>query len=376
MRILFLTSKSLGGSGKYISSLASALRERSYYCELLYYPFGVDQDAEIESAFSAVHYFKSEPGFSPLSIISNLKKVRKTLKAGQFDWVHTHTSLGGLFGRLGSIGLGSYLKVGHTIHAFGADEFTPIPQKWIFWLVERFLDSFTKAYVSPSMYMLEYGRRTNLIRAEKVTVIYNSLPLKNLSREIIELRKHKRLEMCVSDDEIIYLFCGRLERQKGVDVLIKCLAKLPNDLKYRLVVCGIGQDEEELRTLAESLDVHEHIIWAGWQNDLQSFYAAADVFVMPSRWESFGLVFLEAMNHSLPVASTRAQAIPEVVVHGETGLLCAREDSDSFAKNLLTLALNSELRFCLGQAGKKRLESCFKFEKFVDEHIKWYNSYP
>ncbi|WP_300049489.1 glycosyltransferase family 4 protein [Malikia sp.] len=371
-KILFVTSKSLGGSGKYISTLASALRDRGHHCELVYFPLGVAQDTEIEAAFAAVHHFDSRPGFSPIAVAANVKKVRSILKAGRFDWVHTHTSLGGLFGRLGSIGAGASLKVGHTIHAYGADEFTPVPQKWVYWAIERFLDDFTDAYVSPSKYMVEYGRRTHVIRPHKATVIYNSLQLKPVSPEAAELRRRKREELGVADGEIVYLFCGRLERQKGVDVLIASLGKLPKDLAYRLVICGIGDDGVKLRAQAEQLGVAQRITWAGWQTDLEPFYAAADAYVMPSRWESFGLVFLEAMNHSLPVASTRTQAIPEVVADGETGLLSLNEDADGFAQNLLKLALNAEQRRTLGRAGKQRLESHFRFERFVDEHVSWY----
>ena len=373
LKILFVTSKSLGGSGKYISTLASALRDRGHHCELIYFPLGVAQDTEIEEAFSAVHHFESRPGFSPLGVAANIARVRNVLKEGQFDWIHTHTSLGGLFGRVGALLSNRPIKVGHTIHAYGADEFTPMPEKWIYWIVERFLDMLTDAYVSPSKYMVEYGNRTNVISSHKATVIYNSLRLEPPPQEVIDVRNFKRKILGITDNEVMYLFCGRLERQKGVDILINSLSKLPLNLNYRVVICGTGEDEGELKTQAVRLGVDKNIIWAGWQVDLEPFYAAADVYVMPSRWESFGLVFLEAMNYSLPVLSSLTQAIPEVVSNGVTGLLSETENSDMLAQNIFLLAQNSELRHQLGRAGKCRLESHFQFEKFVDKHIEWYN---
>lgn len=376
MKILFVTSKSLGGSGKYISTLAAALRERGYHCELVYYPMGVAQDAEIEAAFSAVHHFKARPGFSPMSVAANVARVRDVLQHNRFDWVHTHTSLGGLFGKVGAKMAQSGARVGATIHAYGADEFTPVPQKWVYWVIERFLDLLTDAYVSPSQYMVDYGRRIHVIAQNKATVIHNSLPLQPPSDDVSALRLSKRAALGLANDQTAFLFCGRLEKQKGVDVLIAAFAKLPQDLRCHLILCGIGDDEDKLREQARTLGLEANITWAGWQTELEPFYACADVYAMPSRWESFGLVFLEAMNHSLPVASTRTQAIPEVVEDGVTGLLSANEDVSALAENLLKLATDHVLRQRLGQAGKKRLGESFSFERFVDAHVQWYKAAP
>jgi len=372
-RILFVTSKSLGGSGKYISTLASALRERGHHCELVYFPLGVAQDAEIEAAFAAVHHFECRPGFSPLAVARNIKKVHRILKINCFDWVHTHTSLGGLFGRLGSIGAGP-VKVGHTIHAYGADEFTPVPQKWIYWAIERFLDELTDAYVSPSKYMVDFGAKTKVINPAKATVIYNSLPLKAVACNVGELRNKKRIELGFGHEDNVLLFCGRIEKQKGLDVLVAALGKLNDDFRVRLIVCGVGDDEEKIRAKSKDYGVEKYITWAGWQSDLGDFYAAADVYVMPSRWESFGLVFLEAMNYSLPILSTRTQAIPEVVLDGVSGLLCENENSDELASNIIKLIKDDNFSKSLGVAGNKRLIEFFRFEKFVDEHVRWYES--
>ena len=375
-KILFVTSKSLGGSGKYISTLAAALRERGHHCELIYYPMGVVQDGEIEAAFSAVHHFKARPGFSPIGVAANVARVREVLMNNHFDWVHTHTSLGGLFGKVGATLARSGARVGATIHAYGADEFTPVPQKWVYWVIERFLDLLTDAYVSPSQYMVDYGRRIHVIGSNKATVIHNSLPLQPPSADVAKLRLSKRAALGLADDQMVFLFCGRLEQQKGVDILISAFAKVPQNLRCHLILCGIGDDEDKLREQARALGVEANITWAGWQSELEAFYACADAYAMPSRWESFGLVFLEAMNYTLPVVSTRTQAIPEVVDDGVTGLLSTNENDSEFAFNLIRMAQDSNLRRSLGEAGNIRLREHFSFDKFVDAHVQWYETRP
>jgi glycosyltransferase involved in cell wall biosynthesis len=372
-KILFVTSKSLGGSGKYISSLATALREKGYYCELIYPPTGVTQDAEIEAAFSTVHHFAAAPRFAPVRIVKNMFQVRKLVAQNDFDWVHTHTSLGGVIGKLGAKLAPKKVAVGATLHAYAADEFTPVPQKWFYWIIERFLDLLTDAYVAPSHHMIEYGKRIRVIDSKKATVIHNSLPLQPPSSSLALERATNRASLGFAADEIIFLFCGRLEKQKGVDTLIAGFSKIPAELRPRLVICGLGEDERKLKQLAVSLNIDSRIHWAGWQSDVAPFYAMADVYVMPSRWESFGLVFLEAMNFSFPVVSTRTQAIPEVVDDKGTGLLCESGDVVALAENMTLLATDAELRCRMGKAGKRRLTEHFTFERFVEDHTRWYD---
>jgi len=371
-RILFVTSKSLGGSGKYISSLAPELIKAGHHCDLLYFPLGVAQDIELESAFNRVFHFTSPPGFSISSLIKNIHTVRDVLNSGEYDWVHSHTSLGGLFGRLGAFFSKKTLLVGQTLHAYGADEFVPYPQKAVYWVIEKFLDLLTDAYVAPSKHVVDYGTRMHLINATKATVIYNALPLRAPPPDLTAPRAQLRAKLNIRDDEVVYLFCGRLEPQKGVDVLLDACGKLPKELPWRLVICGIGEDEAALKAQAELLGISKNLLWMGWQTEVDPFYAGADLYAMPSRWESFGLVFLEAMNFALPIVSTATQAIPEVVEDGVCGMLSPNEDVPALTNNLLRLSTDRSLRQAMGEAGRARLHQKFTFERFVADHLRWY----
>lgn len=370
--ILFVTSKSFGGSGKYIECLADGLRKKGYKCELIYSRSGVSQDKSIEGAFDKVHFFPCQVNMSPVGILKNIIKVRTLIKNRKFDWMHSHTSLGGLIGRLGALFFYKKTKVAHTLHAFGADEFTPVPEKWVYWLIERILDLITDIYFCPSNYMKQYGKRIKVINTNKCRVVHNSLPLPEIPSNSSMLSNQLRNELGINSEEVVFLFCGRIERQKGVDVLVNSFALVDKKLNYKLVICGEGDDQEDIKKLITKHELWSNILWAGWQSDLESYYCSSDIYIMPSRWESFGLVFLEAMNHSLPIISTAVQAIPEVVVDGEIGFLCPSEDEISLAKNIELLILDKNLRLKLGEAGNKRLKNVFKFEQFVNGHIDVY----
>jgi glycosyltransferase involved in cell wall biosynthesis len=371
MTVLFITSKSLGGSGKYISCLAAGVQDK-VNCELLYFPSGAVQDGEIECAFKAVHHFPSRPSFNPVAVFKDVMFVRKVLRQGRYSAVHTHTSFGGLIGRLGAFLSGRDMKIIHTLHAFGADEFTPYPQKWLYWLIEKGLDAMTDRYIAPSRYTREYGTRTRLINPAKATVIYNALPLKASLPIGDAERQRVRASFGAGPDDIVFLFCGRFEKQKGVDILLQAVALVKVAASFKVVLCGTGELEDALRSLAIDLGIQDHMVWLGWQQDLRGFYEAADVYVMPSRWETFGLVFLEAMNYSLPILSTRTQAIPEVVENNVSGLLSINEDARGLAKNMEKLIMHAELRHQLGMQGHQRLHARFSYEKFIHSHLALY----
>lgn len=370
MTILFVTSKSLGGSGKYISALSNGIKSVSR--EILFYPSGVSQDKEVESGFEDVHHFSKRPSFNPVNLFKNILQVRALLRTGRYKVVHTHTSLGGFMGRLGAFLSGTDVKVLHTIHAYGADEFTPAPQKWVYWLIEKFLDLVTDTYISPSKYMVEYGKRIRLINSAKAVVIYNSLPLRTPGSEKVAQRQNVRSRLGLKDGDTVFLFCGRLERQKGVDVMLDAVAAVKSGKPFKVLVCGDGELRDELHKQAASLGIEDRIVWLGWQSEIAEFYAAADVYLMPSRWESFGLVFLEAMNYHLPILSTKTQAIPEVVEDGVCGLLSENEDAGQLAKNIDRLLEDPALCREMGERGNERLKKLFSFEIFIQSHLAVY----
>lgn len=376
MKVLCLTSKSLGGSGKYVSVLGSGLKQKypDIHADVLFFPSGVSQDREFEEAFQSTFFFTKEPNLNPFRLLALVFEARQLILREGYDIVHTHTSLGGLIGRLATVGTPAVCL--HTLHAFGADEFTPQPMKSLYWLIEKALDPLTKRYIAPSEYMRQYGKRIRLLSEEKVSVVYNSLPL--TSPDInwcLEQRQMLRQEWQVTDAQTVLLFCARLEPQKGFDILLKALAEVrKRNESFKLVVCGIGEYEAQYRALAEELGITQFILWEGWVSSIGKYYAASDIYVMPSRWESFGLVFLEAMNYRKPIISTTTQAIPEVVANQENGLLSPNENIEQLSENILTLLSNRELCKQMGDAGHTRLYSYFSYDKFLESTVNVYLS--
>jgi glycosyltransferase involved in cell wall biosynthesis/GT2 family glycosyltransferase len=172
------------------------------------------------------------------------------------------------------------------------------------------------------------------------------------------------------------LFVGRLETRKGIDVLLKIA---PNILRrFEKVQIDIVGDDKlpgpggvPYRDAFERLDLPDEIarrvVFHGKIDGdrLRGFYRSCDVFVAPSRYESFGIIFVEAMMFSKPVVGCRAGGMPEIIEEGVTGLMAAPGDADSLYQCLTTLLSNEELRSRMGRAGRQCYEVHFTKERMV-----------
>lgn len=161
---------------------------------------------------------------------------------------------------------------------------------------------------------------------------------------------------------------ARLAPQKGLPVLLQTVRVLVNcGRRVRLVVAGSGEDEAALRRQADQLGLRERVRFVGQVDDVAALIRSFDLFVLPSRWEGFGLVLLEAMAQSCPIVATCVGGIPEVVADGETGLLVPPEDVGALANAIGALIDDPSRRHALGRAGHARFRHRFTAERMAEE---------
>jgi glycosyltransferase involved in cell wall biosynthesis len=143
---------------------------------------------------------------------------------------------------------------------------------------------------------------------------------------------------------------GRLEHQKGFDVLLRALADVPG---ASLRVVGDGSEREGLERLARELRVADRVAWEGWSDDPRSGLGSFDVFALSSRFEGFPLVVLEALLARAAVVATDVGSVAEAVIDGETGLLVPPEDPHALAAALRRGLADAGLRRRLGEQGRR-----------------------
>ena len=216
----------------------------------------------------------------------------------------------------------------------------------------RFFDTIVTVSNSTKRDLVRFG-----VKKEKIHVIPNATDAPQVGKN-----KYDR-------DEVRLLFVGTCYPRKGLHYLLEAVAKL-NHHKIKVDIVGDLKNDKkhvsELYGLVKQLAINEKVTFHGHVGieQLWDHYRKADIFVLPSLWEGFGIVFLDAMSFGLPIVSTNVGAIPALVRHEENGLLVRPCDPAALASTIERLVVSPSLRRKLGQNG-------FRFMQEHPEFTSW-----
>ena len=187
-----------------------------------------------------------------------------------------------------------------------------------------------------------------------------------------------RREIGITEDALVVAMVARFQPVKGHHTFQAMARKILEDLpETRFIVAGddvfgVAADrryrDEILANAKASAGLRDRLHYLGFRGDVESVYAAADVFVCPSDFESYGVANLEAMSCALPVVSTRRGGPTETIVDGVTGFLVDPGDAKALAERVLRLLRDSSLRKELGAAAREHVKSGFSVEAEAAAH--------
>jgi glycosyltransferase involved in cell wall biosynthesis len=204
-----------------------------------------------------------------------------------------------------------------------------------------------------------------MVPAEKIDVIYNGIDLEKLDRIPVReyyTRKH---------NEIIIGNAGRLVAQKGQKYLIEIASALHRKkIDFIMLIAGEGPLDISLKQMAAKAGIENRIIFLGFIDNIKAFMENIDIFALPSLWEGFGYVLLEAMACSKPIVAFNLSSNPEIVVQNETGYLIDNLDIVKFTGKIELLINNPGIRESFGQAGRKRVKEMFELAKSEENMVR------
>ncbi|MEE2888717.1 MAG: glycosyltransferase [Planctomycetota bacterium] len=179
------------------------------------------------------------------------------------------------------------------------------------------------------------------------------------------------------DGEPVIAGVGRLQAQKGFDLLLRAFARVAHSVPAaRMEIAGVGPDAQSLAALAEKLGIAERVDWLGFRSDVAGVFASARVVAFPSRYEGFGLVLAEAGAAARPVVAFDLQTTREIVVPEETGRIVPAGDLDAFADSLAALLQDPESARRQGSAARLRIQRKFDEQQMVAGYASLYASLP
>jgi glycosyltransferase involved in cell wall biosynthesis len=182
-----------------------------------------------------------------------------------------------------------------------------------------------------------------------------------------EAREKARKKWAFQADETVIGYVGALTAEKGHAWLIEAFAKLRRECaNCRLLLAGEGPLRAQLERQAREAGLASAIIFAGFVSDVDSAYAAGDLFVFPSLAEGSGSSLLRAMAYGLPVLALARGGVAEIIEDGRSGVLVQEANAEDLARAAARLLKNAELRERLSRAGRETVTSRYSVDRMVD----------
>jgi glycosyltransferase involved in cell wall biosynthesis len=241
---------------------------------------------------------------------------------------------------------------------------------------EKKLMKRSDALIAVSKYTVDELTELYGIEEEKIHVIYNGVDVEKFKPRPNRAEMHR--EFGLEEDHKIVLFVGRLYHRKGLEILLRSIPPVLREFsKVKFVISGKGfkKKEENLRILAQELNIEENVKFLGYVPDekLPSLYSASDIFVLPAIYENFPFAILEAQAAGLPVISTKVGGIPEFLVDNENGFVIDPGDSTQLTQRLLALLQDAKLAKEMGDRGRKLIEEKFDWRIITGQVIDLYH---
>lgn len=296
-------------------------------------------------------------------VIWNLIKL---LRREKVQIVHTHEFFSGSLGRIAA----KLAKIPITILMLhNKDRW----KKLIHIYIDRIMANWTDKIVANSYSVKEFTILYEGLNPSNFTVVHNGIDSKRFSSNLIN-RKTKKPELGIENSTPTLVIVGRFTTQKGHRHLIEALPAVVEKFpKLKLLIVGDDSPfdvstKEETFHLVDTLGLMEKVVFLGERKDVPEILCAADIFVLPSLWEGFGLVIAEAMAAGIPVIASKIDGIPEVVKDGVTGILVPPKNPDALSNAIIHLLNKPNKAKAMGQAGKERVERYFTVDEMV---IRW-----
>jgi len=208
-----------------------------------------------------------------------------------------------------------------------------------------------------------------------------SIAIIPLGIKLPQIRDINADEVKVPVDEKTVLYVSRLEHRKGTLTLLEAIPLVIEQVPNARFVF-IGRDRphapgnmcfKDYFFLTFSM-YKDHVQFRGYVTDdeLKEWYNRCDIFVVPSRYESFGLIYIEAMAYGKPVIACNAGGIPEVVSDGRTGFLVSPGDHTSLSTRIVELLTDDSLRHSMGEIALADVHERFACEKMVEKTLNYY----
>jgi N-acetyl-alpha-D-glucosaminyl L-malate synthase BshA len=366
MKIGIVCYPTYGGSGVIATELGKALAARGHQIHFISYALPMRLDEYLDNVSYHEVEMASYPLFEfPLYTPALASKIVEVARFEKLDLIHAHYAIPhAISAFLAREILRTHLKVITTLH--GTD-ITLVGLEPSFLPVMKFSIEQSDGVTAVSRFLRE-KTTTNYGINKDIRVIPN----------FVDTAKYRRVEhpevraKFAPPEERVLIHVSNFRPVKRVQDVIRIFGEVRKRVPSRLLLVGDGPDRSACEILTREMNLQQHVRFLGKQLELVPILSSADLMLMPSQSESFGLSALEAMACDVPVISSSVGGLPELQVHGETGYIAEIGDIDRMAKYAIELLTNDVKRRQFGRAGRARAVENFDIGKVVSIYEQYY----
>lgn len=379
MRILHVIPSLLpGGAERLITEWATYLRRAGHEVELCTIYTGGPFVAQLERAGVAVHNLAFDPGIEQFRLrrkydLRILPALARRIRDGKFQIVHAHLFPALLFAALTSFLAPDqpYVYSEHSQHNRRRRSRILRVLDWcLYYRYARILPVGHEVAKALCAWLPGLTR--------KVQVIPNAIDPAHFQTTDGEVEALRR-ELTITQDEKVVLFVGRLEHEKGPDLLVEALSHLHPSLdeensRIRVVLAGDGRLKKALQERCSTLPRAGMVTFLGYRQDIPALLGLADLVVLPSRSEGLPMTVLETMAAGKPLLATSVGSIPEVIEHGVSGWVVPPGSPAALAQGIRHLLGSPDLRKRLSDRALNVLQERYTLEVTMPTLLEAYAS--
>jgi len=365
MKIGMVCYPTYGGSGVVATELGKALADKGHQIHFISYAMPMRLNGYLGNVFYHEVEMASYPLFEfPLYTPALASKMVEVCRFEKLDVIHAHYAIPhATSAYLAREIVNNGLKIVTTLH--GTD-ITLVGLEPSFLPVMKFSIEKSDGVTAVSRFLRE-KTTTNYGINKDIRVIPNFVDTENYKR----VDREDICERFAPTGEKILIHTSNFRAVKRVQDVIRIFDQVRKKLPSKLILVGDGPDRSACELLVRDLGIQGHVKFLGKQQELVPILSAADLFLMPSQSESFGLSALEAMACEVPVISSSVGGLPELQLHGETGYIAEIGDVDRMARYAIELLTNESKLALFRKAARKRAME-FDVHKIVNQYEEYY----
>ncbi len=368
MRIGMVCYPTYGGSGVLATELGHELAKKGHSVHFITYA----QPMRLDRFQDNIYYHEVETPSYPLMefnqyTLSLAGKILDVAKYEQLDVVHVHYAIPHAVSAYLAREISRSTRPFRLVTTLHGTDITLVGMEPTFLPLVKFSLEKSDVVTAVSGFLAEKTRQS-FGQDLSIRVIPNFVDTVLYTRgDCSHLEKHLK-----KDGEFVLMHVSNFRPVKRVQDCVRILAEVRKKVPARLVFVGDGPERSDAERLCRELGVEEHVTFLGKQSALPEILSVADIFLLPSQQESFGLSALEAMSCSVPVVATNIGGIPEVVKHDETGFIAELGDVDRMARYCLDLLTNPKKLAIFRENARRRVIDNFDISLIVPHYERVY----